>query len=94
MGARVMHAPPTLVNALADADIALSERGLAEHLDSIDPLKHFRSEFHIPIVANTETETPLIYLCGNSLGLQPKATEQAVKDELEVWRAQYAKFKF
>lgn len=30
--------------------------------------------------------TRSIYLCGNSLGLQPKMTEALVLEELEVWR--------
>jgi kynureninase len=31
--------------------------------------------------------TDLVYLCGNSLGLQPKAAVSLVREELEVWGA-------
>ena len=37
--------------------------------DQKDPLKDFRKEFLIPTNNNGEE---LVYLCGNSLGLQPK----------------------
>ena len=54
----------------------------ARHLDETDPLRHFREQFHIPKRGDTE----LIYLCGNSLGLQPKTTRQAISHELDVWQ--------
>jgi len=54
----------------------------ARTCDREDPLAHFRAQFHIP----TDTEgKELIYLCGNSLGLQPKATETYLKEELQDW---------
>jgi kynureninase len=43
----------------------------------------FRSEFHIPQLDGREQ----LYFCGNSLGLQPKATAAAVTTELEDWAA-------
>jgi kynureninase len=54
----------------------------AKSLDQQDALKKFRDEFHIPKKEGKE----LIYLCGNSLGLQPKQTENFVKEELEDWQ--------
>ena len=53
----------------------------AEQLDEQDSLKHFRDKFYIPIVNGKEC----IYLTGNSLGLQPKKTQDYVLDELEDW---------
>lgn len=53
----------------------------AKELDSKDPLKHFREMFYIPIVNGKEC----IYFTGNSLGLQPKTTQDYVVDELEDW---------
>lgn len=50
-------------------------------LDAADPLAAFRSEFHLP-QHDGHDQT---YLCGNSLGLQPKATRQALIDELDDW---------
>ncbi len=54
----------------------------AQHLDSLDPLGRFRERFHIPKRGDTE----LIYLCGNSLGLQPKTVREAISHELDVWQ--------
>ena len=53
----------------------------AKQLDEQDSLKHFRDKFYIPIVNGKEC----IYLTGNSLGLQPKKTQDYVLDELEDW---------
>ena len=49
--------------------------------DSADPLKPFRGEFVVPPHGAGEQ----LYFCGNSLGLQPRATRQAVIDELDDW---------
>lgn len=52
-------------------------------LDSRDPLAAFRERFHIP---PNEDGTDSIYLCGNSLGLQPKDTAAAIEEVLADWR--------
>jgi kynureninase len=49
--------------------------------DAADPLAVFRDEFLIPPHGAGEQ----VYLCGNSLGLQPRATRQALLDELDDW---------
>lgn len=54
----------------------------AKQMDQDDPLKEFRQEFHIPKQKNGEEH---IYLCGNSLGLQPKQTSAFIKQELDDW---------
>ncbi len=54
----------------------------ARSLDRKDPLKKFRNRFFIPKVNGKES----IYLCGNSLGLQPKTVEQQLKIELDDWK--------
>lgn len=54
----------------------------AQKMDREDPLADFRQAFHIP---TDEQGRPLIYLCGNSLGLQPKQTADFLKEELEDW---------
>lgn len=56
---------------------------LAALLDKNDPLAEYRSRFHIPTQSNGE---PYLYLCGNSLGLQPKTTEAAIQQELKDWK--------
>lgn len=53
----------------------------AKQLDSQDELSHFRDLFYIPIVHGKES----IYFTGNSLGLQPKSTQDYVLNELEDW---------
>jgi len=54
----------------------------AQQQDHQDPLKHFRNKFLIP--TNNDGEE-LIYLCGNSLGLQPKKTSEYLEQELNDW---------
>ncbi|HEY7872788.1 MAG TPA: kynureninase [Rudaea sp.] len=61
-------------------DIAAAEAD-ARTRDAADPLASFRDEFLIPPHAGGQQ----IYLCGNSLGLQPRATRQALLDELDDW---------
>jgi kynureninase len=55
----------------------------ARDLDAGDPLAHFAAEFHHP-------ENPAggraVYLCGHSLGLQPKCAADYVARELDDWR--------
>ncbi|MEO5985345.1 MAG: kynureninase [Ferruginibacter sp.] len=53
----------------------------AQKLDKEDPLKHFRDKFYIPVVNGKES----IYFTGNSLGLQPKSTQEYILNELEAW---------
>jgi len=50
--------------------------------DARDPLAAFRDEFLVPPHAGGEQA----YLCGNSLGLQPRATRDAIMVELDDWR--------
>lgn len=55
----------------------------ARQQDEKDTLKSYRSQFHLPIQANGK---PYVYLCGNSLGLQPKSTAKYLNQELEDWK--------
>jgi kynureninase len=54
----------------------------AKQLDHTDTLSNFRNQFHIP---KNQNGKPLIYMCGNSLGLQPKSTQTYIIQELEDW---------
>ena len=54
----------------------------AQALDRDDPLRHFRDRFHVP----QRDGQPLTYLCGNSLGLQPKSARAALEQELTTWQ--------
>jgi kynureninase len=53
----------------------------AKQLDEKDLLKSFRDKFYIPHINGKEC----IYFTGNSLGLQPKTTQDYVVNELEDW---------
>ena len=55
----------------------------AKEMDANDPLKKYRDQFYLPMQKNGE---PSIYLCGNSLGLQPKITESYILQELNDWK--------
>jgi kynureninase len=54
----------------------------AKEQDNKDPLASYRNKFHIP---KDKNGNELIYLCGNSLGLQPKATKDYIDQELKDW---------
>lgn len=54
----------------------------ARYLDETDDLKMFRSLFHLP----ERDGQPLIYFCGNSLGLQPRSVSHYIEQELDDWK--------
>ncbi|MBQ0739892.1 kynureninase, partial [Aquimarina celericrescens] len=60
----------------------INTKAFAEQQDRNDPLNSFRDQFHFPV---DQKGNPKIYLCGNSLGLQPKQTSAYVQQELEDW---------
>ncbi|HLG33286.1 MAG TPA: kynureninase [Bacteroidia bacterium] len=49
--------------------------------DAQDSLKHFRNFFLFP----QHDSRNVIYFCGNSLGLQPVATQKYIQQELDDW---------
>lgn len=51
--------------------------------DARDPLAAYRDEFLIP---RHHDGTEQVYLCGNSLGLQPRDVRAALLDELDDWQ--------
>ena len=55
----------------------------ALELDKQDSISFMQEKFYFPKRENGEK---YIYLCGNSLGLQSKHTEDFVKQELEDWK--------
>lgn len=50
-------------------------------MDERDPLKEFRKDFLFPKAAGEEC----VYLCGHSLGLQPRTAAAYVEQELKDW---------
>ncbi|MEO8795900.1 MAG: kynureninase [Daejeonella sp.] len=53
----------------------------AQSMDQSDPLKKFRTEFIFP----QKNKQDIIYLCGNSLGLQPKSAQKYLNEQLANW---------
>jgi kynureninase len=54
----------------------------AHRLDADDPLRSFRDQFLIP---RRPDGSPMVYLCGHSLGLQPAGARAIVEQELDDW---------
>lgn len=54
----------------------------AQWEDKNDALQHTKKLFYIPQHQGED----VLYFCGNSLGLQPKSVEVALKSELEHWK--------
>ncbi len=61
-----------------------SNKGFAGKLDLEDALAGYREKFFIP---KTKDGKETIYLCGNSLGLQPKSVRSFVEQELMDWES-------
>lgn len=57
-------------------------RNSAAAKDLADPFKDFKNDFIFP---ESIHGNEVIYLCGNSLGLQPKSAKTALESELEDW---------
>jgi kynureninase len=53
----------------------------AQSLDQADPLRELRQDFLFP----QQNGKPFIYLCGNSLGLQPKTAREVLNEQLINW---------
>ncbi len=60
-----------------------ADANYVRRLDGEDKLARFRKQFHIPKMKSGDD---CIYLCGNSLGLQPRGVEAALKQELDDWK--------
>lgn len=54
----------------------------AKSKDNKDSLASYRKQFHIP---KGKDGNDLIYMTGNSLGLQPKSTQDYINQELKDW---------
>jgi kynureninase len=80
---------------VTEQDVEEFTKRHAELLDAQDSLRHFRKEFIIPSKADLKRKTltkpvqeeseECIYLCGNSLGLQPRRTQDRIKAFLSQW---------
>ncbi|KAF2729034.1 kynureninase [Polyplosphaeria fusca] len=74
--------------------------------DEADPLRHLRDEFIIPTkgdlsnthygpASDSDAKEESIYLCGNSLGLQPRRARDYINKYLDTWASKgvYGHFK-
>ncbi len=52
----------------------------AKAQDKKDPLAHYRDQFYIPV---DKDDNELVYMCGNSLGCQPKAVSRLHRTRTE-----------
>lgn len=74
----------------------------ARKLDAQEPVRALRNEFIFPTkgslrqtiapaslegTSEEEKQQPLVYFCGNSLGLQPKALRASIDQHLATWAA-------
>jgi kynureninase len=57
-------------------------KSFAARLTADDPLAVFRERFHIP---KTADGSDAVYLCGHSLGLQPKSARRFIEQEMADW---------
>ncbi|MBX3702859.1 MAG: kynureninase [Steroidobacteraceae bacterium] len=55
----------------------------AQAQDAADPLSRLRAAFHVPA---TPDGRPVTYLCGNSLGLQPRRAMDEVAKFMQEWQ--------
>ncbi|CAD5235507.1 unnamed protein product [Bursaphelenchus xylophilus] len=79
--------------ASEDKENDIRSRNFAKKLDAADDLAYLRNNFYVPKMGTLPNADPKlvnpnedsIYLCGNSLGLLPKATKGYIDRQLEKW---------
>lgn len=64
------------------ADAFEPDEAFAREADARDPLRSFRDAFLLP---GGPHGTPQVYLCGHSLGLQPRGARSLIGQELDDW---------
>src|SRR5262249_17798388 len=69
------------ISRLYPTDFSTSP-AFASTADKSDPLASFRERFLLPQDAAGQ---PKIYLCTNSLGLEPKAVREVIEHDLDSW---------
>ena len=57
-------------------------REFAAHMTATDPMTSYRKRFHIP---RKRDGSDAVYLCGHSLGLQPKTARAYIEQEMKDW---------
>ena len=78
----------TVQEMASDLGLDVTSEAFAAAMDERDELAGLRAKFLFPPAPQTCTDTTrkeTLYLCGNSLGLQPKDTRKYVNEELDKW---------
>ena len=79
----------TLEQRASDANLSITSHEFASYMDQHDELKEFRQDFLFPKVSvGTTDRVEALYLCGNSLGIQPKQTKDMIIAQLDKWADQ------
>lgn len=60
-----------------------TDEAFAREMDAADPLSSYRQKFHFP----KKNGVDCLYLCGNSLGLEPVGVKPAMTQALDDWAA-------
>eukprot|EP00051_Salpingoeca_urceolata_P027694 m.482812 g.482812 ORF g.482812 m.482812 type:complete len:521 (+) comp22671_c0_seq1:159-1721(+) len=82
-----------LQHIATESKLDMDSAAFAKALDTQDKLSALRAEFNFPKngqlleadASLVEPEADCVYLCGNSLGLEPKETKTLVVEELDKW---------
>jgi len=79
------------IRARSAPSVNLDSPEFATLLDQQDPLARFREKFEFPTLGSLPCQTegppnsPVVYMCGNSLGLKPKQADEYMREQLESW---------
>lgn len=71
-----------------DLNVPINSLAFANSYDNEDPLRQLREEFMFPPAPEGSGRESTIYLCGNSLGLQPRGLESQIQTQLKKWSEQ------
>ncbi|CAF4088260.1 unnamed protein product [Rotaria sp. Silwood2] len=86
--------PQDILNQLSEKwNVSITSEEFARKLDENDSLRSLRDEFYVPKVgglpkvdkSRTDSQSDSIYLCGHSLGLQPKRVQKLIDIWLKDW---------
>ena len=80
-----MEIPQVLNESIEKSKLDILSLEFAKYLDNNDVLKDIKDEFLYPKVIVSGISKKSIYLCGNSLGLQPKSLRNEVNKQLDKW---------
>jgi kynureninase len=69
-------------------NLPINSLAFATSLDSEDELRSLRDDFILPPTPSDCSRSSSIYLCGNSLGLQPRGLDNQIQIQLRKWSEQ------